>query len=248
MPLRLLVVVTLLGVLAACGDDDPAPTEPTPTEQDTSAAQPPVVLVPGLGGSPTDMALIANALEDDGRTTVTVDNQGGTADLREQAALVDEAVRGTGAEEVDVVGFSAGGIVARLWATGDGADAVRRLVTIGAPHHGTTLEALEVSDPADCTDACAQLLAGSDLLEELDATGVPADADWVSIWSDSDGVVDPAESARLDGALDVNVQAVCGDLELRHLDLLGHPVPDLVAAVLDGEEAVVPDASACDAG
>lgn len=238
--LRLLVVLAVLVTLGGCSTDEPPPAEPD--------AQPPVVLVPGLGGSPTDLTLIANALEAAGRETVTVDNEGGTADLRDQAALVGEAARATGADQVDVVGFSAGGIVARLWATGEGADAVRRVVTVASPHHGTTLDALGVSDPADCTDACAQLLAGSDLLEELNAAEPPDGPQWVTIWSDSDGVVDPAESAQLEGALDVNVQDVCGDVELGHIDLLGHPVPDLVAAVLDGEEPVVPDASACEAG
>lgn len=235
------LAVLCLALVAGCGGGDPAPqreTEPRP------GARPPVVLVPGLGGSPTDLTLIADALEAAGRTTVTVDHQGGRADLRDQALLVDAAARGTGAAEVDVVGFSAGGIVARLWATGEGADVVRRVVTVASPHHGTTPEALQVSDPADCTDACAQLLTGSDLLEDLE--DVPAGPGWVTIWSDSDGVVDPPESAQLEGAVDVNVQDVCGEIELRHTDLLGHPVPPLVVAVLGGEEAAVPDASACE--
>jgi triacylglycerol lipase len=237
---RWFLAPALVALLAGCGGQEPAPAEPE--------ALPPVVLVPGLGGAPSDLTLIANALGADGRTTVTVDNQGGTADLRDQAALVGEAARGTGVDEVDVVGFSAGGIVARLWATGDGADAVRRVVTVGAPHHGTTLEALQVSDPADCVDACAQLLTGSDLLEELGAEDLPDGQEWATVWSDSDGVVDPAESARLDGAVDVQVQDVCGEMELRHLDLLGSPVPALVTAVLSGDAAAVPDASACEAG
>lgn len=241
MLLRSPAVLAALLLVAGCGGEpDPPTAEPD--------AAPPVVLVPGLGGAPSDLTLIANALEADGRTTVTVDHQGGTADLRDQAALVDAAARDTGAEEVDVVGFSAGGIVARLWATGEGADVVRRVVTVASPHHGTTLEALQVSDPADCTDACAQLLAGSELLEELNADETPDGPEWVTIWSDSDGVVDPATSAQLDGAVDVHVQTVCGPLELRHIDLLGHPGPALVVAVLSGEEAAVPDPSACEAG
>lgn len=230
-PLRLAAALLLLsGCGSAGGSADPSAPEP--------AAEPPVFLLPGFGGSTSDLALIAAELRSAGRDVRLVELDEDWPDFEAQAALLDEAVGDT--PSADVVGFSAGGLVARLWASSDDAGgAARRVVTVATPHHGTSADVL---GPA-CTGGCASLLAGSDLLAELNADETPDGVEWTTIWSETDGVVSPAESARLEGALDVRVQDLCPGLTLDHLQMLGAPVPELVVTVLAGEE---PDASACE--
>lgn len=202
-------------VLAGCGEDEP---------------EPPVLLLHGYGGSTADLMDLAAALEDDGRTVVLVSfATAGTDDLRDTVELVDAAADG---ETVDVVGFSAGGLVARLWVADGGA--ARRVVTLATPNHGTDL----VLGLDDCPPACEQLGPGSELIAELNAGDeTPAGTEWTTIWSDGDGVVLPAESARLDGALDVMIQSVCPGLVVGHTDIPGDPaVIAMTADVLAGEE------------
>lgn len=225
-PASLLALAVLAVLAGGCSEADPAP-EP--------AAEPPVFLLPGFGGSTSDLTLIAAALEDDGRDVRLVELDPDWPDFAAQAALLDQAVGD--AEEADVVGFSAGGLVARLWASSD--DAARRVVTVATPNHGT---APAVLGP-DCTGGCAELLAGSDLVTELNADESPEGVAWATIWSSTDGVVQPAESARLEGALDVLVQEICPDLAPNHLQMLAAPVPAMVVSVLDGGE---PTASVCE--
>ncbi len=177
----------------------------------------PVLLVPGYGGSTTAVEVLAERLSAAGRdaTVVTLPG-GGTGDLAEQArvvgAAVDAALARTAAGSVDLVGYSAGGVVARLWvADGGGGSLTRRVVTLGSPHHGTQLASLAGSlAPSQCPAACRQLAPGSPLLTRLNsADETPDGPAWVSIWSTVDDVVTPPESARLDGALDLTVQSIC---------------------------------------
>ena len=103
----------------------------------------PVLMVPGLGGSTGGLDVLARRLEAGGRDVTVISLPGdGTGDLREQAQALDQAVDAalarTGAPSVDVVGYSAGGIVTRVWlADLGGADVARRILTLGSPHHGT---------------------------------------------------------------------------------------------------------------
>ena len=181
----------------------------------------PVLLVPGYGGGTAGLEVLAGRLRAAGREAVVVPAPGdGTGDLRVAAdavdAVVDRVLAG-GAPSVDVVGYSAGGVVARLWAR-DNADRVRRVVTLGSPHHGSRVAAAgALYAPAACPMACQQLVPESSLLSDLnDGDETPAGPQWVSLWTAQDEIVTPPESARLEGAVNVVLQDVCPGLALPH--------------------------------
>ncbi len=191
----------------------------------------PVLLVPGYGGSTASLQPLADRLAAEGRDATVVAVPGnGTGDLGGSADVLDEAVDAalerTGANSVDVVGYSAGGVVARLWAADGGADVARRIVTLGSPHHGTTLADLAGSlSPDQCPEACRQLATGSSLLTHLNAGDeTPEGPAWVSIWTTQDETVTPPESARLEGALELPVQSVCAGARVTHGDLPRDPL------------------------
>jgi triacylglycerol esterase/lipase EstA (alpha/beta hydrolase family) len=139
----------------------------------------------------------------------------GTGDLDQQAAALARAVRAarsqTGSATVDIVGYSAGGVVARLWARDHGGAAVaRRIVTLGSPQHGTDLASVAGSlAPGGCPVACQQLATDSPLLDRLN-TGdeTPTGPTFVSIWTADDQTVVPPDSARL-GAEPERAKRLC---------------------------------------
>jgi triacylglycerol esterase/lipase EstA (alpha/beta hydrolase family) len=199
----------------------------------------PVLLVPGYGGSTAALESLAGRLTAAGRDAAVVPLPGdGTGDLRASADALDAAVRTTldrtGAASVDVVGYSAGGVIARLWAADGGASRARRILTLGSPHHGTRVADL-AGDllPADCPVGCQQLATGSELLRQLNVRDeTPAGPTWVSIWTTDDTTVTPPDSARLQGAIDIPVQSVCADAHVGHGRL---PTDPLVQAMVLSE-------------
>jgi triacylglycerol esterase/lipase EstA (alpha/beta hydrolase family) len=208
----------------------------------------PVLLVPGYGGSTDSLQALAGRLRSAGRDAQVVDLPGGgTGDLREQAAALGRAVAAalarTGAGSVDVVGYSAGGVVARLWVREDGGGSLaRRVVTLGSPHHGTSLASLAGSLlPSQCPQACRQLAPDSDLLHKLNSGDeTPAGPQWVSVWTTADEVVNPPDSSRLDGAVDLTVQGVCPRSQVQHSGL---PTDPVVQGIVLAELAATPVAS-----
>ena len=205
-----------------------------------------VLLVPGYGGSTTAVEALAVELRAAGRTAVVVEVPGdGRGDLRETAralAAAAEAALDAGAPSVDVVGYSAGGVVARWWvAEQDGDEVARRVITLGSPHHGTQVAALGAA-LGRCPPGCLQLAEGSDLLRTLNAGDETPDGPlWTTVWTDQDEVVTPPDSARLEGATQVVVQQVCPGLAVRHGDLPRTPI--VTAIVLDVLAAEPPPAS-----
>lgn len=221
-----LLVVLGLRLLGGSTDDGTRPDQARPGT---------VVLVPGYGGSRTALTRLADRLAAAGRTTVVLTLPGeGTGDLLEQARTLDAAVRAAldgGAPSVDVIGYSAGGVVTRLWVDRHaGAEVARRVVTLGSPLHGARIAGVgSAFAPDACPAACRALAPGSDLLRSIDKP-LPDDLPWLSIWTENDETVQPPDSARLDGAVNVPLQSICPSARVAHGQLPTDP--DVTALVL----------------
>jgi triacylglycerol lipase len=132
------------------------------------------------------------------------------AGARQLGWFVDEVRRATGAREVDLVGHSMGGVVARYYVAIAGGDPhVRNLVTLGSPHAGSDVSALGIGH------ASRELVLGSSLLARLAAAPPPAHARVTVIWSKADALVPGAHQLAMPGA-----EVVMYD-DLGHVALLG---------------------------
>ncbi|HEY2314392.1 MAG TPA: hypothetical protein VGH96_12315 [Streptosporangiaceae bacterium] len=212
----------------------------------------PVVLVPGYGGGTGSLEVLAGQIRASGRKAIVLRLPGtGTGSLVADAALLNAAVNRalrSGAPSVDVIGYSAGGVAALLWARlDDGAAKARRVITLGSPFHGTQLAAAaQALLPRDCPAACQQLVPGSSLLAGLDNAGPAGLPPWLSLWSSDDQVVTPPISARLAGAVDVPVQSICPALTVSHTQLPANPaVVSMVLAAIGRAPLARPTAAAC---
>lgn len=147
----------------------------------------------------------------------------GTSDIgasaKELATFVDAVRSATGVDKVDIVGHSQGGLMARQYLKFEGgASKVRRLVTLGATHHGTTLSGigslgntlnlLGVAKPFLGTAAIQQVV-GSSFLTTLNAGGdtVPG-VDYTVIATKYDEVTTPYASTFLTAGPGATVQNI----------------------------------------
>jgi triacylglycerol lipase len=150
---------------------------------------------------------------------------------------------------VDVIGYSAGGVVARLWVARHGASKVRRVITLGSPLHGAQLAAIGASlGSGVCPTACQQLVPGSALLNGMNRSRLPGSLGWLSLWTSNDETVQPPTSARLDGATNVELQSICPAVTISHSQLPTDPlVTGIVLHAIAPGPLVPPQASQCQA-
>jgi triacylglycerol lipase len=111
----------------------------------------------------------------------------------ELAARIDDLLAETGADRVDLVAHSMGGLVSRAYLRRHGSAKVARIVTIATPHHGTVLARVALGQNA------REMQPDSDWLRRLadqETFTMPV----LSVWSARDEIVVPQDSARLPGA------------------------------------------------
>lgn len=210
-----------------------------------------VLLVPGYGGSTASLDELAARIRAVGRTATVVQLAGnGTGDLTVQARVlagyVNRAI-GAGSGPVTVIGYSAGGVVAWLWdADYGGAAQAGMIITLGSPLHGARIAAVGTGfDPAECPLACQQLVPGSALLVGLQRSAQPRPP-WLSLWSTGDQTVQPPDSARLAGAVNVPLQSVCPGVNVQHGQLPTAPlVVGIVLRTLASGHVAAPAPGAC---
>jgi triacylglycerol esterase/lipase EstA (alpha/beta hydrolase family) len=129
------------------------------------------------------------------------------------------------AARVDIVAHSLGGVVARYYVERlGGAAHVRSVITIGSPHHGTTLGRL-----APLVPSARETGPGSRFLDDLGPMrAASASVRYTSIWSRADAIIVPPDSASIAPAGEDLVYD-----DLGHLSLILSPrVVDAVAARL----------------
>jgi triacylglycerol lipase len=210
----------------------------------------PVVLVPGYGGTPDSLSVLQRRLQGLLRPVLVASLPGrGTGEIDASVRALGRTVDATGAREVDLVGYSAGGIVVRAWLRQAGnAARARNVVLLGTPNHGAELATLAGSlDPSLCAATCADLATGSRFLARLNAGDeTPPGPRYVSVWTQQDQTVTPPSSALLAGAVNVRVQDVCADATFGHGGLVRDPLAlGLVVRTLDGGLTTAPKPADC---
>ncbi|WP_329118407.1 esterase/lipase family protein [Streptomyces sp. NBC_01465] len=174
-------------------EDDRDPAE---TATITGPDRPPVVLLHGFVDNRSVFVLLRRSLARHGWRRIEALNYSPlTCDIRVAAELlarhVEEICARTGHQQVDVVGHSLGGLIARYYVQRLGGDTrVRTLVTLGTPHSGTHVAQLMSAHPI-----VRQMLPGSSVIEELRKPAEGCCTRFVSFWSDLDHLMAPVESA-----------------------------------------------------
>ena len=109
----------------------------------------PVVLVHGLLGDPTNFLLLRGHLAARGIGNFASFSYPPRLDYQRLARHLGRAIEAvrlaTGAAEVDVIGHSLGGLVARYLLEMDPEHRIRRLVTLGAPYFASPLPSQELA-------------------------------------------------------------------------------------------------------
>ncbi|MFG3531552.1 esterase/lipase family protein [Streptomyces sp. NPDC047917] len=226
------------------------PTAPPPPAGATAPAgipafpaeggeHPPVVLLHGFIDNRSVFVLLRRSLARHGWHHLESLNYSPlTCDIRTAAELlgrhVEEICARTGHREVDIVGHSLGGLIARYYVQRLGGDQrVRTLITLGTPHGGTAVAPLASAHPI-----VRQMRTGSAPIEELRRPAPGCRTRFVSFWSELDRVIVPAEAACIDHPdLDAQNVRVTG---IGHLALPVHPA--VAAAVRQALESREPTA------
>ncbi len=175
-----------------------------------TGTQRPVLLVPGFFMNRSCWVFLATWLRRRGWDRVHAINNrpfNGRIDLfaHNLGLEVRRLREATGAERIDIVGHSMGGMVAAHWILHQGGDRyVNRLVTLGTPLEGSKMAVFSF------------LREGHDLLPDSEIVrGMgPLPCESVHIWSDQDHLVVPAESAHPSWAATTWELAWMGHLEM----------------------------------
>lgn len=177
---------------------------------------PPVILLHGLFQNRSCLLWLQHRLRSSGYRHVLSINTPPSRDLEtlteKLAKNVDQLRMRLNVDKVILIGHSMGGMIARNYVQNrGGAVHVERVVTLGSPHRGSKLA------PFALTTMGKSLLPGSEFIRRFNSVAWPRETPIISIYTRYDNMVMPAELARLDGALSVELDG------MGHTALLFHP-------------------------
>jgi pimeloyl-ACP methyl ester carboxylesterase len=204
----------------------------------------PVLLLHGYGCNSGYWAYLTPLLDAARVSHLALDLEPLVGDIDSYVPLVARAATelraATGAGKIVVVAHSMGGLVARAWLRRHGTAHVARVVTLGTPHHGTSL-------------ASFGLGANAAQMRRMPGAGDAAASDWLralaagedmgtralitSIYTHHDNIIAPQTSSVLAGARNIEFGGV------GHVALGSNP--RILAEVMREIAAVSPGARGC---
>ena len=158
-----------------------------------AAQSEPIVFVHGYSGSSSNWSTMISRFTSSGYPSNKLYGfnynsltSSDTASGAQLASYVSSVRSRHGGERVSIVAHSNGGLVSRAYRVfNNGSSAMRRFVTLGTPHQGTTWAY------ACFSPACFDMRPGSLFLLRLAGRGCDR-----SLWSANDGIILPATNAR----------------------------------------------------
>jgi len=176
----------------------------TAREEALAPAAVPVLLVPGWFDTARDLAALRIRLLAAGWATsdvVTVTFEDPTGSNRDHALELEAAVvalvASTGAESIDIVAHSMGGLATRWYLRNAPEAPIRRVVFIASPHRGT------LSAHLAWGGGRTEMMPGSAFLDTLNTEQpAPIGVEAITIRTSVDTHVVPGESATLPGVPD----------------------------------------------
>ena len=168
-----------------------------------------------------------------------VNQFGGMGKIQDSAqqlkAFVGRVLRATGASKVDLIGHSQGTLMPEYYVKFlGGARHVKRYVSLAPLWHGTRAatplsqlaHAFGIDEDAiPVCNACAQMAAGSKLVEKLREGGlVVGSVEYTNIMTKYDELVRPYTSGREPGMRNIVVQDHCATDYSEHFEIAADPV------------------------
>lgn len=168
----------------------------------------PVLLLHGYGANSGFWAPLAARLDAARINHATLDLEPLGCTIDDYVPMVEEAARGlcwaSGSRQLVLVGHSMGGLVARAVLQRDRGQLLARVITLGAPHHGTRLAGLAPGANGQQMRRRAGQQPESAWLRDLAAGEDEATRALItSIWSHHDNIVAPQTSSMLPGARNI---------------------------------------------
>lgn len=214
---RFLLVATWMAALA--GVSLPWGASLAAQLENGTSGRTPLVLVPGWAEEGQDLEplkelfVTAGWPADDVAIVEFADPEGSNVDhAAELEAVVDDLLDRSGAERVDVVAHSMGGLATRYYLQNGGAETVRRVAFMATPHRGTYVAYLAWGEGG------REMHPGSVFLLDLQRfRAVPGEVEAITIRTKVDLHIIPPESATLVGV--PNLEVCCPS----HIGILTHP-------------------------
>lgn len=177
-----------------------------------------VLLIPGYGGGWGWSDLLVSDLQASG-TAILYANVGDMrGDLEVLSRVVSDQVQESGFKGVDIIGFSAGGVLARSVALSI-PEYTHKIISIASPHNGSKVASLGMllGSPNLCPIACQQLSENSEYIKSLDQ--LKPGKRMLSIYAESDEVVSFRSSILKDGVINYNITEECSIDQISHSEI-----------------------------